>query len=144
MPFIRTVSYSKSGCSQATVNNVLMDTAWPVCRQVRQFLFSLVFPIYVGKQRYQQSPERNQQCQYPQKNHHNLIIRHQRHLPSGVSPANQWSHRLNYNDSLGGYHPVTGLFCIKILSYLRKRFNQNFEKSEMLYFQNLQVLSGIQ
>ena len=74
--------------------NVLKNPAQPVCRQVRHFLFSLILPIYVGKQRYQQSSGRYQQSQYSQKNHNSFIICHQRHLPSGISPVNRRLHRL--------------------------------------------------
>ena len=75
----RKVSYSKSGYSQALVK--CPKGHRQACMQTGlAFLFLLVLPIYVGKQRYQQSSERYQQSQYSQKNHNSFIICHQRHI----------------------------------------------------------------
>lgn len=44
--------------------NVLTDTAYPVGRQDRHFLFLLVLSVKKGKKRNNEAAKGNQQCQY--------------------------------------------------------------------------------
>lgn len=125
MPLIWIVSYSKSGCSQALV--YCPNRHRQACVQTGlAFLFSLVLSIYVDKQRYQQSFGRYQQCQYPQKNHNNFIVCHQRHLPSDVSSANHRLRRLELTVQLGRLPPRRRAFPYKNFNISRWIIQERF------------------